>query len=63
MYLTLKEAADLLRMNPETLRVKCANGKIPGAFRTNGDTGNWRLDSVALRQWAHDREVFKRLVG
>ena len=50
-FLTLREAAERLRLNPETMRLKFARGKIPGAFRTDGSRGDWRVSLADLQAW------------
>lgn len=51
MFLTLEEAAKELRLSKETVRIKFANGQIPGAFRTNGEKGYWRISESDLKRW------------
>ena len=40
-YITTGEAARLLRVSPETIRRRCATGRIPGAMRI--DSGRWKV--------------------
>ena len=40
--LTIKEAAEILKVNPKSLEKLCREGKIPGAFRIGS---LWRIRS------------------
>lgn len=57
MYLTLREVAELLRQDPETVRRKFAEKKIPGAFKTDGDLGDWRISREDFERWVKARAV------
>jgi excisionase family DNA binding protein len=60
--LTVKEAADLLRMNPSYLASRLAAGEYPVevAFRV-GRT--WRVDRARLLEWFQNREQLRRRAG
>lgn len=55
MYLTLKEVADILRWEPETVRLKFASGRIPGAFKLDDGLGEWRIAESDLKEWIRGR--------
>lgn len=57
MYLTVKEVAAMLRQDPETIRRKLVAGKIPGAFKTDGKEGEWRVSKEVLDNWVKGRMV------
>jgi excisionase family DNA binding protein len=44
-YLTIDEAAQLLRITPDYCRDLCRRGKIPGATQV---TGRWLVDRAKL---------------
>jgi len=46
---TLAEAADVLRVSPETLRLRLASGEIEG-HRTS-ERGRWRITREALERY------------
>lgn len=47
-YLTVKEAADLLSMNPESLRRIAKEGKVSGSRKIGG---KWLFDSKAIQDY------------
>lgn len=46
--LTAKEAAAMLGRNPDWVRVRLADGSIPGAFR---DHGRWYVPEECVERW------------
>jgi len=47
--LTLPEVAAMLRLkNERTVRKWCRAGKVPGAFKTSGARGRWRIPSSTV---------------
>lgn len=49
LALRLRDAAPVIGCEPATLRRKCAAGLIPGAWRTSGETGDWRIPFSTLK--------------
>jgi hypothetical protein len=47
----LQDAAPVLGLAVGTLQKKCATGKIPIAFKTSGDRGDWRIHFSFLRPY------------
>ena len=47
--LTTNEAAKYLRNSPKTIRKWIGAGRFPGAYRTSGDTGRWRIPASELK--------------
>jgi excisionase family DNA binding protein len=47
-YLTLQEAATLLRIGERTAYTRCRSGQFPGAAKVGG---RWRVDRVVLERW------------
>lgn len=50
--LTAKETADYERASPRTINDRCLRGEYPGAYRTQGDSGHWRIpvSGILLRR-------------
>ena len=50
--LTAKETADYERVSTRTINDRCLRGEYPGAFRTQGDSGHWRIpvSGILLRR-------------
>jgi excisionase family DNA binding protein len=50
--LTVDEVSKILRVHPRTVARRCADGKIPGAYKT-GDARNshWRIPQKGLDQY------------
>jgi len=48
MYLTLQEAAALLRIGERTAYARCRSGQLPGAAKVGG---RWRVDRTVLEIW------------
>jgi len=46
--LTSTEAAELEGICPRTITLRCNAGEYPGAYRTQGDRGRWRIPLSAL---------------
>lgn len=48
--LTIKQAAEQLNVNPETVRQLADRGKLPGAYKggSGGRTSPWRIPPRAL---------------
>lgn len=46
--LTTREAAALLGLDSRTIERYCRAGRLPGAFKTSGETGDWRVPAAAL---------------
>ncbi len=59
MY-TMRQAADLLGVQPKLLRRCAAEGQLPGATSVQGKHGSatWRIPAEALEQW-RSRELAK----
>ena len=47
--LTVDEVAELLKLNPETVRQKIRKGDIPGFFKLGGR--DWRIKRIDLNSW------------
>lgn len=47
--LTIDEAAEMLKMHPETLRRKARFNEIPGFFKVSGK--DWRIKREDLNNW------------
>lgn len=47
--LTPREVAALEGVSPRTVSNRCAQGEYRDAFRTNGDSGHWRIPSRSVR--------------
>jgi len=47
-YLTLQEAATLLRIGERTAYTRCRSGQLPGAAKVGG---RWRVDRAVLEDW------------
>ena len=47
-YLTLQEAAALLRIGERTAYTRCRSGQLPGAAKVGG---RWRVDRATLESW------------
>lgn len=43
--MTTKEAAFVLSVSPRTVARRCKRGGFPGAVKTSGDDGEWRIPS------------------
>ena len=56
-YLTVRDVAELLGISPQMVRRKCNSEKIK-AWRTTGDTGEWRID---INQYLDDPTYSTRL--
>jgi excisionase family DNA binding protein len=52
--LTVDEAAAQLRVHPCTVREILQRGEVPGAWRTRGATGRWRIPAIGLVAY-HER--------
>jgi hypothetical protein len=48
--LTVSEAADREAVSARTVRDRCDRGEYPGAFRTQGATGHWRIPRRAIEE-------------
>ena len=48
--LTVEEVAQILRLEPETVRAWARAKKIP-AYKIGGDRGEWRFDESQIRTW------------
>ena len=48
VFVTVKEASELLRVTDRTLYDLCRQGKVPGAAKVGGQ---WRLDREKLLAW------------
>uniref|UniRef100_UPI00404964BF helix-turn-helix domain-containing protein n=1 Tax=Brachybacterium sp. GPGPB12 TaxID=3023517 RepID=UPI00404964BF len=46
-FFTVNEAASLLKPHPETIRIHCKEGRLPGAFKLGG-RGPWRIPAGAI---------------
>ena len=53
------EAAALLGIGRSWLVQKAADGEIPGAHRTNGDSGHWRFDPDKFDRYVQDLRAGK----
>lgn len=40
--------AKIVELTPATVAAHCASGLIPGAFRTGGDRGPWRIPADSI---------------
>lgn len=60
--LTIKEAADVLRLNSDLLRSICAEGLMPGAYRTRGDRGHWRIPAAGIDEYRRNAAARARSV-
>lgn len=49
--LTVREFAAEVRLSEWNIWNKCKQGKLPGAYQTNGDTGRWRIPEESLEQF------------
>jgi excisionase family DNA binding protein len=56
---TASEAANLLRIGRAWLVQKAAEGQIPGAHRTGGDSGHWRFDPDKFDRYLQDLRAGK----
>jgi len=52
-FLTIKEVAEILKVNPETVRKKLRNGHIPG-FKLGKD---WRVSEKALNEFITKKHI------
>ncbi len=50
-WLSVTEAADYAGLHPMRMRQLLADGKIPGAGRTQGDSGDWRVKASQIDAW------------
>ena len=48
VFVTVKEASELLRVTDRTLYDLCRQGKVPGAAKVGGQ---WRIDREKLLDW------------
>jgi excisionase family DNA binding protein len=46
--LTTREAAAVMGLDSRTVERYCRAGRLPGAFKTSGETGDWRVPSTAI---------------
>lgn len=47
--LTTRETAELLGLaNHRTVEHYCRAGRLPGAYKTSGETGDWRVPAAAI---------------
>lgn len=46
--LSTGEVAEMEGVSRRTINNRCALGEYPGAYRTNGDRGHWRIPSSAI---------------
>ena len=51
--MTLQQAAELLQIDVDTLRVLVRQGKVPGAKVGR----QWRLEEGLLREWLRERSL------
>lgn len=49
--LTAQEAAELLRLNPYTVKQKALKGEIPGRKMGRGGSARWRFSRRQLIAW------------
>ena len=54
-YLTVKQLAEILQVDPSTARRKCEEKKIKGAFKLDEDSP-WRIRSRLLEQQLREAE-------
>lgn len=53
--LTLKEAADILRIHYETAAMMARNGELPGAYQRTGRNGRWAVAVEPFNQWRREK--------
>ena len=53
--LTTTEASFQLSVTPTTVARLCERD-IPGAYHTNGDTGDWRIPSMGIEAYRFNRQ-------
>ena len=52
-FLTVAQAAELLQLDPDTLRLLARQGKVPAASVGR----QWRFDPVLLREWIREHSL------
>lgn len=58
MYMTTREIATEIGMDPETVRKWLRGGKIPGAVKPAGTVqGSWRISREDFENWMKTRVV------
>lgn len=54
-WMTVKEAADYAALSTSMLRACFNRGEIPGAVRTSGPTGRWRVKREHIDAWLAEK--------
>ena len=55
MFLTVKEAAELLKVSLNTMRTLISSGFGPKIIRISGPRGHIRISRIELERWAEKR--------
>lgn len=53
--LTTREVAEELGLDNITIERYCRTNRFPGAYKTSGETGDWRIPPAALDVFRHRR--------
>lgn len=58
--LSTDAAAFQLSLTPTHVARLCARDALPGAYRTNGDTGEWRIPWQGVEAYRYERQHHKQ---
>lgn len=58
--LTTDETAFQLSLTPTHVARLCGKGALPGAYRTNGNTGEWRIPWQGVEAYRYERQHHKQ---
>jgi len=56
-YLTTGQVASRLQVSRKTVTYWCAAGLVPGAWKTPGPRGSWRVPESAVKDILHEWEL------
>jgi excisionase family DNA binding protein len=61
--LTIEEVAEILKLRPDTIRIKIRKGDFPIGLFFKMTAGEWRIDEADLRKYIEDlkRKPAKKL--
>lgn len=54
---TAAEVAEIERVNVQTIQAACREGRMPGAYRTDGNAGHWRIPESAIIAYRERNKV------